>query len=190
MPGPGQGKRRNKKKWRENTLNMNANITAINVVMATDLLTKETGPNMASYTAAQTNAVTTTAGAATNNASDVTHIDTAAATLPANDETSQPLLFTYSHEEVQLLLEDARLEGYQEGFEEGHRMGRKTGHEEGKEDGYEEGYNEGSRKWGEGYREGYEAKGKLNQEKEERVRKEGLLKGYELGTQQGKDEKQ
>jgi len=184
MPGPGQGKQGNKKKWRENALNMNANIASINIVMAMDLLAKEMGPNTASYTAVQTNAVTTTAGAATN---DAMHIDTATAVLPANDKSSQPLEFTYSREEVQQLLEDARLDGYQEGFKEGHKTGRKTGHEEGKEDGYEEGYNEGSRKWGEGYREGYEAKGKLNQEKKERVRREGLLEGYELGIQQGKD---
>jgi len=164
-----------------------------NVVTTAAMPTDETAPKTRSYTALLTttmDAVTTTAGAAANDANDTTHIDTATAALPANNETSQPLLFTYSHEEVQLLLEDARLEGYQEGFEEGHRMGRKTGHEEGKEDSYEKGYNGGSRKVGEGYREGYEAKGKLNQEKEERVRKEGLLKGYELGTQQGKDEEQ
>jgi len=152
---------------------MNASIAAINVIRATDPLTKEIGPNTASYTAAQTNVVTTIAGAATNDANDTIHVNTATAMSPANDKTLQPLLFTYSHEEVQQLLEDARLEGYQEGFEEGHGTGRKTGHEEGKGDSYKEGYNEGSRKWEEGYREGYEAKGELNQEKEERVRKKG-----------------
>jgi len=31
-------------------------------------------------------------------------------------------------------------------------------------------------------------KGELNQEKEERVWKEGQFKGHELGTQKGKDE--
>ena len=72
-------------------------------------------------------------------ANDAMHVDTATAVLPANDEPSQPLEFTYSHEEVQGLLEDARLDGYQEGFEEGHKIGRKTGHEEGKEDSYEGG---------------------------------------------------
>jgi len=49
-------------------------------------------------------------------ASNAMHIDTATAALPANNESSQPLEFTYSHEEVQGLLEDARLDGYQEGF--------------------------------------------------------------------------
>jgi flagellar biosynthesis/type III secretory pathway protein FliH len=44
--------------------------------------------------------------------------------------------FTYSHEEVHLLLEEARLDGHQEG--------------------YNEGYEEGSKKLMEGYRDGYE----------------------------------
>jgi len=215
MPGPRQGKHSQKRKWHENTFNLDANMASVNAVMTAPsttapntrtatlstlppnvvttavVLTDETASKTGSYTAlltTTTDAVTTTAGAAANNANNVTHIDTATAVLPANDESLQPLEFTYSHEEVQELLEDARLDGYQEGFKEGHKTGRKTGHKEGKEDGYEGGYNKGSRKWGEGYREGYKAKGKLNQEKEERVWKEGLLEGYELGMQNGKDE--
>jgi hypothetical protein len=166
-----------------------------NEIIATPLLANETAANTASYTALQATTTTTTrattANAAPNDSNDAnnaTRVDTATDVSSTNDVDSQPLSFTYSHEEVQQLLEDVRLEGWQQGFEEGHRTGRKTGHEEGKEDGYEEGYDEGSRKWGEGYREGYEAKGKLNQEKEERVWKEGQLEGHELGTQNGKDE--
>ena len=41
----------------------------------------------------------------------------------------------------------------------------------------------------EGYRDGYEAGKKLGLEKEEMARRNGLLEGHELGTQQGKDEK-
>jgi flagellar biosynthesis/type III secretory pathway protein FliH len=71
-----------------------------------------------------------------------------------NNIDSQPPPLIYNHEEVRLLLENAKLKGWQEGFEEGHRTGRKTGHEEGKED---------------GYKEGYEAREKLGQEKEEKA---------------------
>jgi len=161
------------------------------MVTTTAVLTDKTAPKTGSYIALLTttmDAVTTTAGAAANNTNDTMHVNTATAALPANDKTLQPLEFTYSHEEVQQLLEDARLDGYQEGFEEGHKTGRITGKEEGKEDGYEEGYNKGSQKWGEGYREGYNVKGKLDEEKEERACKEGLLEGYKLGVQNGKDE--
>ena len=42
----------------------------------------------------------------------------------------------------------------------------------------------------EGYRDGYEAGKKLGLEKEETARRNGLLQGHELGTQQGKDEEQ
>ena len=40
MPGPGQGKRSNKKKWRENTLS--ANIAAVNAVITTLNIAKTT----------------------------------------------------------------------------------------------------------------------------------------------------
>jgi len=101
-----------------------------NMVTTAAVLTDEMAPKTGSYTAlltTTTDAVTTTAGAAANNTNDMMHIDTATAAL----ETSQPLLFTYSHEEVQQLLEDTRLEGWQARFEEGHRTGRKMGQEEG-----------------------------------------------------------
>jgi hypothetical protein len=39
----------------------------------------------------------------------------------------------------------------------------------------------------EGYRDGYEARRKLDQEKGEQACKKGLLEGYELGIQEGKD---
>ena len=90
---------------------------------------------------------------------------------------------------MQQLLENAKLDGYQEGFEQGHRTGRKTWKEEGKEHGYNKGYEEESRKWMESYKAGYDVKGKLDQEKEERACKEGQLKGYKLGIQQGKNDK-
>ena len=100
------------------------------MVTTAAMLTDEMAPKTGSYTAlltTTTDAVTTTAGAAANDANDVMHVDTAIAALPANDTTSQPLPFTYSHEEVQQLLEDTRLEGWQARFEEGHRTGRKMG---------------------------------------------------------------
>jgi hypothetical protein len=88
-----------------------------------------------------------------------------------NNVDSQPPPLIYNHEEVRLLLENAKLEGWQEGFEEGHRTGRKTGYEEGKED---------------GYKEGYEAREKLGQEKEEKAWRKGHIQGYRLGTQDRK----
>jgi hypothetical protein len=98
--------------------------------------------------------------------------------------------FTYGHKEVWLLLEEAKLDGWQQGFEEGHRTGRKTGQEEGKVDSYEEGYEEGSRKWGEGHEAGYEAGKKMGKEKEETACKNRQLKGYKLSVQHRKDEEQ
>jgi len=117
-----------------------------NVVTTTAMPTDEMAPKTRPYTALLTttmDAVTTTAGAATNNANNATHIDTATAMLPPNDSTPDMDSFTYSHEEVQELLEDAKLDGYQEGFKEGHRIGRKTAHKEGKEEGHSEGHTEG-----------------------------------------------
>jgi hypothetical protein len=76
--------------------------------------------------------MTTSADTAANNTNDKTHRHVDTVTLSINNKTSQALPFTYSHEEVQQLLEDARLDGWQARFEEGHKTGRKTGKEEGK----------------------------------------------------------
>jgi hypothetical protein len=54
-------------------------------------------------------------------------------------------------------------------------------------DGWEEGYEEGSKRLMEGYRDGYKARRKLDQEKGEQAHKKGLLEGYELGIQEGKE---
>jgi hypothetical protein len=143
MPGPGQGKHAQKKKRREN-----ANIAAVNAVLNTDTLTARADP-LANETAPLQIMMATTATAAASSPVD-----------PALDTSS----FTYSHDEVQQLLEGARL------------------------DGWEEGYEEGSKRLMEGYRDGYEAGKKLGLEKEETARRNGLLEGHELGTQQGKDE--
>jgi hypothetical protein len=74
-------------------------------------LANKTVPNTASYTILQTTTATTTATAVdaastnvTNDTSNEMHVDTATAASPTNE------LFTYSHEEVQQLLEDARLD--------------------------------------------------------------------------------
>jgi flagellar biosynthesis/type III secretory pathway protein FliH len=213
MPGPGQGKQSHKKKWRENVSNLNANIAAVNAVMTASstsaantrtatlatlpssavttaaVLTDETVPETSSYTATlptkTTDTATTTANTVAvdaNDASNTTRVDTATATSPTNEP------FTYSHDEVQQLLEDARLDGWQEGFEEGHRTGRKSGHEEGREDGYEAGYDEGSKKWIEGHEEGYSMGRKMAERKAEEAWKRGQGEGYELGKQDGKEE--
>jgi flagellar biosynthesis/type III secretory pathway protein FliH len=100
-------------------------------------------------------------------------VDTATNVSSMYNVNSEPLPFTYTHDEVQKLIEEAQLGGWQQGFEEGHRTGRKTGKEEGKADGYEEGYEEGSRKWIEGHKAGYEAGKKMGKEKEETAHRNG-----------------
>jgi len=154
------------------------------MVTTAAVLTDETASKTRSYTALLTttmDAVTTTAGTATNNANDMMHVDTATAALPPNDSTPDMDSFTYSHKEVQELLEDAKLDGYQEGFEEGHRIGRKTGHKEGKEEGHSEGHMEG-------YKYGYDVCWQIDERRQEEVHRKGLLEGYKLGMQNGKDE--
>jgi hypothetical protein len=190
MPGPGQGKRSHKKKWRENA-HLNANIAAVNIVMATSPSANKTAP----YTTLQNSTASTTAtiadattNEATNDANDVMRVDTATATSSTDDIDSEPHPFTYSHEEVRILLDEAKLDGWQQGFEEGYRTGKKTGHEEGKEDGYEAGYEEGGKKWIEGHEEGYSAGRKMVEGKVEEAQKRGRGEGYELGTQDGKEE--
>ena len=161
MPGPGQGKNSQKNKWRENTFNLNVNIVAINSVMITDTLTvrmdplanetalltmllpsntiatdthtSKTAPRPALYMAPLSTTAETTANPTTNDASNVTSIDTATAMSSTNNIGLQPQLLTYSTEEVQKLLANVRLDGWQEGYEEG------------------------SKKLIEGYRDGYEA---------------------------------
>jgi hypothetical protein len=221
MPGPGQGKHSQKKKWRENAFNLNASIAAVNaIITASDTsaptattatptmpsrndetaitpLANETAPSIATYTAQlppMSIITTTTAKAATykatEDANDVTRVDTATDISSTNNVDSEPLPFTYTHDEVQKLIEEAQLGGWQQGFEEGHRTGRKTGKEEGKADGYKEGYEEGSKKWIEGHKAGYEAGKKMGKEKEETAHRNGQLEGYELGIQEGKEDEQ
>ena len=95
MPGPGQGKRSHKKKWCENVFNTNANITAVNAVS----------------TAMSTLAPSTTTIDAIE-ASKATRTDTATATSSTDDINSELQPFTYSHEEVRILLGEAKLDGY------------------------------------------------------------------------------
>ena len=126
MPGPGQGKRAQKKKGCESAPKLNENTAAVN-------------------------AVTTAPSTANMPATDTTYVSTATTA----SSTNEPV--TYSHDEVQQLLENARSDGWQEG------------------------YKAGSRKLMQGYREGYKARQKLDQGREEQARNEGQLKGYEFG---------
>ena len=90
MPGLGQGKHSQKKKRRENALNLNANIAAVNTVLNTDTLIARTDPpanetalKTASYmvpnartatlTALTPSAVTTTAGLTNETAQENSH---------------------------------------------------------------------------------------------------------------------
>jgi hypothetical protein len=168
MPGPGQGKHSQKKKWRENTFNLDANIAAVDtIIMASN--TTALKAKTSTLTMSSPSTVTTAAESTDERTQESSHAATkpTTATTTANAATAAPSpdtsSFTYSHEEVQQLLEDARL------------------------DGWEEGYEEGSKRLMEGYRDGYEARWKLDQEKGEQARKKGLLEGYELGIQEGKE---
>ena len=142
-----------------------ADIAAINTIMNIGTLTARTDP-LTNEITPPTTIATTTANTATNNANDTnstTNVDTnMAVSFPVN-LTPDTSSLTYSHEEVRILLEEAKLDGGQAGYEEG------------------------SKKLMEGYRDGYEARRKLDKEKEERECKEGQLEGYKLGIQQGKD---
>jgi hypothetical protein len=66
---------------------------------------------------------TNTEAAATIDANDATCIGTATA-LSSNNATSQPAQFNYTHEEVQVLLDEASLRGWEEGVKEGLKMGK------------------------------------------------------------------
>ena len=102
MPGPGQGKRAHKKKWCDNTRNAATTCTITTTTAST---------------------TTDTAAATAINTNDATHVDTATA-VSSDDATLQLPLFTYTHEEIQVLLDEARLEGWEEGVEEGLKMGK------------------------------------------------------------------
>jgi hypothetical protein len=208
MPGPGQGKQNNKKKWCKDMSKLSMNITAINAVM---IALSTPNARMATLTALPPSVVTTAAELTDETAQEsfctatqltiaTTTANTAAAsTINTNDQmlintaisastTNEP--FTYSHNKVQQLLEDARLNGWQEGFKEEHRTGRKIRHKEGKEDSYAEGYEEGSKKWFEGHKKGYSAGQKMVEEKVGEAWKRGQVDGYELGMQDQKEDKQ
>jgi hypothetical protein len=105
MPGPGQGKRTHKKKWRKNASKSIAVHPVTTTATATTTSPEEPAAN------------------GTNNTTCV--VDTATAVSPTNDTTMQPL--TYSHNEVRLLLENARNEGKAEGFNEGYEVGLQDG---------------------------------------------------------------
>jgi hypothetical protein len=114
MPGPGQGKRGQKKKWCESA-HPNANIAAVNTVMSTDTLTATMEAEINTATTklpATSTLATTTAQMDTNEAADDRNdevVNATTATSSGND-SAPPLLVTYNYEEIQQLLHDVRLE--------------------------------------------------------------------------------
>ena len=110
MPGPGQGKRAHKKKWRDNARNAATTCTITTTTAST---------------------TTDTAAATAIDANDTTRVDTATA-ASSDDATLQPPPFTYTHEEVQALLDEAQLKGMEEGVEKGLKMGKEKILENGK----------------------------------------------------------
>jgi hypothetical protein len=155
MPGPGQGKRAHKKKWRDNARN----------AATTCATTTTTVPT-----------TTDTAAATAIDANDATCIDTATA-ASSNDATLQPQQFTYTHEEVRVLLQEARSDGW----EEGRMIGYEDGLEDGKdclEDAKTESYREGREA---GYKEARLANGKVEVQKYEEGQSEGIARGLQAG---------
>ena len=141
MPGPGQGKQAHKKKWHKSaSTNVNANIAAINTIT----------------TASSTMALSATMAPSTT----LLPSNTTATSISTPDTSS----FTYSHKEVQQLLEDARLDGYQEGKEEGHSSGHT-----------------------EGYEYGYDACRWISEQRQEEAQKKSRLEGYGIGLREGYD---
>ena len=120
MPGPGQGKQGNKKKWRDNTLS--TNFAAINAVIDTT----------ATYPLASK--TTWNTGTAATDANNETCVNTATTTSSMNHVDLQPHLSTYTHNEVQELLDEVWLEGWREGMDEGYKMGKQKGVEDGREE--------------------------------------------------------
>ena len=98
--------------------------------------------------------------------SNETRVDTATAASSPNDSTLDTSSLTYSHKEVRILLEEAKLHGWQEGFDEGHKTGKKTGIEEGKEEGYNEGHTAG-------FDAGYDTRRRLGEKREDEAQKKG-----------------
>jgi hypothetical protein len=119
---------------------------------------------------------------AANGANNMMHvIDTATAASPTNDATMQPPQFTYMHEEVRVLLDEARIEGWKEG--------RKLRYEDGFEDGLEDGkefledaklqsHREGRE---EGYKEARIENGKVEVQKYQEGQPEGIKRGLQAG---------
>ena len=86
------------------------NASSCQHLTTTAKLTNETVPKKTSvYTATKTTITATTVPVNTNNASNTVHINTATI---MNHTNSQPQPSTYTHEEVQQLLEDAQLKGW------------------------------------------------------------------------------
>ena len=98
----------------------------------------EMAPNKAPYLdqLSTTSVVTTTTAKMatykeTDNASDATHIDKPTAAPGTVD--INPEQYPFSYNEVQELLDEARLEGWREGMDEGYKAGKKQGAEENQE---------------------------------------------------------
>ena len=99
----------------------------------------------------------------------------------------QPQLFTYTHEEVQVLLDEAQCEGW----EEGRKIGYGDGFEDGLEDGKEYLEDVKLQSYREGRDEGYKQATRRNEKVEVQKYEEGKSEGITRGLQAGEhDERQ
>ena len=109
MPGRGQGKQAQKKKWHENVSKIAPpEILAIHTIDATMFPTLETA----------------------NDRTKTTCVNTATAASSSNTNNALQHQTYYTQDEVEALIAEARVEGWEEGVEEGYKMGKKMGLEE------------------------------------------------------------
>jgi hypothetical protein len=113
---------------------------------------------------------------AANNANNMMHfIDTATVMSPTNDATTQPLQFTYMHEKVHVLLDDAWLEEWKEERKLRYEDGLKDGLEDGKEfseDAKLQSHREGR---DEGYKQVRQDNAEVEEKKYQKGQSEGIM---------------
>jgi hypothetical protein len=153
MPGPGQGKRGQKKKWCNNA----------RTTLAVHTLTAAASPTTMDTAASAMDA---------NDGNNVMHVDIATA-LSSDNAASQPPLSTYRHKEVWILLDEARLEGRKIGYEDGFEDGLEDGKEY-LEDAKLQSYREGR---DEGYKQARQDNAEVEEKKYQEGRSEGITRG-------------
>ena len=108
MPGPGQGKRAQKKKWRENAHNLNKNLAAVNAVMTAPSATVPNTTTAALPTLLTIPEIGRFCNPATTKSTAIVH----------NDILRTVILELIENAKVRAF-DEGKKEGYEEGYEEG-----------------------------------------------------------------------